>query len=115
MASRQGLQTRRKEARQRHKPRPNRDALNRLSWIEFISCYIQQEVGEVTRFNGQPLSDSHKRALYRWREEGSSPSVWTADAFVVKYGLILEDYFVWCEVLGKEAWAYGAPDWWDAC
>lgn len=115
MASRQGLKQKRKEAVPRHKPRPNRDAIHRLHWLEFLYNYIRQGDGDYTRFNGQPLTESHKRALYRWREENSSPSIWTADAFLTHYGMILEDYFVWCEDLGKKAWAYGAPDWWDLC
>ena len=114
MASRQGLKTNRKEQGRRHKPRPSRDALNRLTWIRFLYTYTHAETGEATRFNGKPMKDSHKRAVYRWIHEGSSPSVWTADSFLVYYEMILEDYFVWCEDFGLEAWANGAPDWWDA-
>ena len=115
MASRQGLKPKRKEATPRHKPRPHRDALNRKSWLEFIASYIYGEPGQPTRFNGKRVKDSHKRAIYRWTHEGNSPSIWTADAFLVYYEMILEDYFVWCEDLGKEAWARGAPDWWNLC
>lgn len=115
MASRQGLQTRRKEAGKRHKPRPSRDALHREHWLAFIYTFMVQETGEPSRLNGKPVKQSHKRAIYRWAHENSSPSVWTADAFLVYYGMILEDYFVWAEDLGLEAWAHGAPDWWDLC
>lgn len=114
MASRQGVKTIRREKAARHKPSPARDALNRAAWNVFCKAFIKQGEGDRTRLNGYPITEADKRALYRWRHEGAYPSIWTADKFLIRYGMILDDYFVWCEDLKVEAWANGVPDWWDS-
>lgn len=84
--------------------------LNREAWVRWLEMRLR--VSEV------PLTDSDVRSLYRWRHQGDSPTVFTADALLCRYrgalGLIYE-FETYCEEQGISMWATGVtPAWWLA-
>jgi hypothetical protein len=93
------------------KSRPKRDSLNITMWLEFVTGYLN-ESEQATLFNGRPMKESHSRALYRWREEGSCPRFFSADSFLIDYELHINDFLDFCQERGESPWACGqAPEW----
>lgn len=93
---------------------PRANDLCQRSWLRFLDSIKQENKGEPLRINGQLLSDTQRRALHRWEVEGCSPSVFTADRFLIALDLHLDSYFIYCASHGLTAWARGhAPSWHD--
>lgn len=82
-------------------------------WQEYVKTLLVRSEGEEVRVNGCSLTGTQTRALYRWLQEGTAPSVFSADAFLISVGLHLDDLFLWIEEHKLQAWACGLPpDWW---
>lgn len=95
------------------RPAPRKDSVNRETWLRFLEVFIDTSDDRV-RFNGCKISDNHVRALYRWRHEGSTPTIWTVDEFLVAYNMSMADYEIWCFTEGRKLWPGETPEWWDA-
>lgn len=85
------------------KRRPRQNDVCRSSWVDFLASPTVQSCS---------LSDSKQRAIRRWTKEGVTPSIWTADRFLIGIERHLDDFFFHCHAHGFQAWARGrAPDW----
>lgn len=85
-----------------------RDSVDRQSWLAFIDLYLEMPEHQTDRltFDGWHVSESDRRALARWQKEGATPRIWKADAFLVRHGMNLREYEVWCEHEGRKALAF---------
>ena len=87
--------------------------LDAANWRVFLGQYLLLVAGQARRFNGRPIrSEADCRAVYRWLEEGVSPTLWCADRVLTKFGLHIDLYFGWCAIEGKSAWRLGKPPAW---
>lgn len=105
---------RRPKRRRSHYREPRENDLCQESWLRFLESHTQRAEHECLRLNGRRISDSERRALHRWERERATPSVFTADRFLIAIGLHLDDYFIYCSSHGLTAWARGvSPAWHD--
>lgn len=72
------------------------------------------------RINGlRVVNDADVRRLYAWRQEGATPTIFSADRFLCRFHLHLNEYFDFCAEEGRPAWRLGRapafeqeePDW----
>lgn len=87
------------------------NTITREAFLDFIAMFESQEGDGVRLFNGRQLSETRSRALHRWRVEGASPDIWSADTFLVHIGIHLNEFFDWCERAGIDPWLCGEPAW----
>ena len=99
---------------------PSKNALDGDSWRAFLAEIIKRDPQglERTSCNRRPLADSDIRQLNRWTNEGVLPSIWSADGFLTRHGIHLDQFFIFAERRGSSGWARGqAPAWhqedWD--
>src|SRR5919106_5894069 len=91
-------------------PRANR--LDGLAWRTFLGAILVRDRIDGMRCRRQPLRPSDRRQVARWLNEGQLPSFWTADEFLTRYGVHIDEFFRFAESLGRTAWASGeAPAW----
>ena len=95
------------------RPHFRKDAVNRETWLRYLEVFLT-DVNNSLRMNGIKITDSHVRAVYRWRREGATPTIWVVDEFLVTYDMTLSDFEIWCLTEGRKIWPREAPDWWDA-
>jgi hypothetical protein len=63
-----------------------------------VARYLDELVvagGEGYRLNGQTLRETDGKAMRLWRQ-GSHPTLWALDRVMVRYGLHVNDFFIWC-------------------
>ena len=90
----------------------SRGTVSHQSWLQFLEAITRHDQGERL-INGCKVQESHKRALFRWEKEGSSPVWWKVDEFLCSYGLIWSDFEIYCFVEKLELWEKDPPDNWD--
>ena len=79
------------------------------SWLQFLKAITRHDEGERL-INGHKVRDSHKRALFRWEKEGSSPVWWKVDEFLCTYNLIWTDFEIYCFVEKLDLWEKDPPE-----
>jgi hypothetical protein len=97
------------KARRAHRPHRRRFAVHPESWKAYIEELLFQDAEGRTTFDGQLVSESDTRALYRWRKEGATPDLSKADAFLCRYYLSFSFFELWCELEERPVWANGPP------
>jgi hypothetical protein len=100
------------EQKRRRRSPWRENQLTRTSWLAFLARFTHQPGSGPIEVNGHPLEDSARRALHRWKKEGTSPTIFGADHFLTRVGLHLDDYFAFCSEEGISAWARGVPPAW---
>ena len=79
------------------------------SWLQFLQAITRHNEGERL-INGHKVRESHKRALFRWEKEGSSPVWWKVDEFLCTYNLIWTDFEIYCFVEKLDLWEKDPPE-----
>ena len=100
----------------KEKDSPNRKthvilgAVNRESWLEYLQLYIRRDpdTGTMT-FNGLLMNDTAKRAVFRWINEGATPSWDSVDRFLCRFDLIWTDFEIFCFLEDRPLWKHGPP------
>jgi hypothetical protein len=86
-------------------------SLSNEAWAAWLETYLtidEKEQGS-RRFDGKRVLGSDARSLHRWLHEEAAPSLWTADAWCVRYGLHVDAYFKFCSSQDCEPWQLGQP------
>jgi hypothetical protein len=85
-------------------------AVHRESWLDYLQLYMRRDPDKGTMtFNGIPMSDTSKRAVFRWVREGATPTWDTVDRFLCRFDLIWTDFEIFCFLEKKPLWKHGPP------
>jgi hypothetical protein len=90
---------------------PQHNLLNGTLFCEFVNVHLEKK-GRHYRLNKRPLSQTNIRRWFAWSREGTHPSFFGADEFLIPVGLHVDDFFYFCQKRGKSPWLKGeAPAW----
>ena len=92
----------------KYHPRQRGPSLHLDSWRDYIKRFYRKEAyfGGTVFFNGTQVRDeTESRRLYRWlHEKGDQVSFFPADDLLTRYGLTMDDFFLWCRDEGRPVW-----------
>ena len=88
--------------------------VNRQTALIFINAFSSRdEIKGTLYFNGEIVSDSDRRALYRWREEGACPVWYQFDGFLCRHDLNWTLFEIWVHDSDLDLWEDLPPDGWQ--
>lgn len=84
--------------------------IDAVVWLAFLTSIERVEDGQ-RYLNGYPITETMSRGLYRWRHEGTTPTLFVVDRYLVAIGLHLDEFFDWATERGLDPWLHGEPEW----
>lgn len=86
-----------------------KDKLKQTSWLEYLSSIVSERFG--TLYVDGMRMESGTRAYHRWVKEGMTPDFFSADRWLCRYDILIQDYVNFCILNEIEVWDQGEPAW----
>jgi hypothetical protein len=88
------------------------DRLDGDTWGAFLEAVIERDRRDGARCRGGRLTHSDRRQLARWLNDESVPTIWSADRFLTRYAIHIDEFFRFSADHGSSGWEAGGPPAW---